>query len=181
MKHLDVIRVAEPVSQLEGWISLYDRLIARHNVHGIARFSRSAFQLQLETPGIIAYKATLNNELVGMVLFFKMNDAIYYHLAGYTTAGYDHRASFGIFFQAIQDFQAMGFKWLNMGGGAGLSDQTGAATSENGLVRFKKGWTTETRTAWLCGKILNPSIYNQLTQQKETDTTHFFPAYRDRL
>lgn len=173
LKKLQISYVSEPLSSLDAWISLYNNLIERHDIKGIARFSHHAFTRQFETPGLRAYQARLDGELVGMVLFYEMGDTVYYHLGAYSEAGYAHRASFGIFLQAIHDFKSRKAKWLNMGSGAGLSE-----SEDNGLVRFKKGWSSDTRIAWFCGKILNHDTYARLAADKPST---FFPAYRSRL
>lgn len=176
LKSLQIERCLQPTDQVDAWNGLYANLIKRHHIKGIAAFSRFAFERQFETPGLIVYQATLDAELAGMVLFYEMDNAVYYHLAAYTELGYAHRASFGIFYRAIQDFQTRNLKWLNMGGGAGMVD-----SDDDGLVRFKKGWTNETRTAWLCGKVLHPPAYRMLSKQNPHASDTFFPAYRSRL
>ncbi len=176
LKTLQIEACPQPSLQVEAWTDLYANLIKRHQIKGISAFSRAAFQKQFETPGLIVYQAMLEDNLAGMVMFYEMDNAVYYHLAAYTDDGYAHRASFGIFYKAIQDFQSKNLKWLNMGGGAGMTD-----SDENGLVRFKKGWTSETRTAWLCGKVLHKPAYQMLSKQNPHASDTFFPAYRSRL
>lgn len=176
LKQLQIGPVADPMSQLDAWVALYDNLIARHNIKGIARFSHDAFTRQFEAPGLQVYQAQLAGEVVGMVLFYEMGDTVYYHLGAYSEAGYAHRASFGIFFRAIEDFQSRHAKWLNLGSGAGLSE-----SEDNGLVRFKKGWSSDTRTAWFCGKILNHTTYAHLAGKSGDQQSSFFPAYRSSL
>ncbi len=175
-KTLHITYVDEPATCLQNWITLYDHLIERHEIEGIARFSHYAFAKQFDTPGLHVYQASLGGEIVGMVLFYQMGETVYYHLGAYSPTGYAHRASFGIFWQAIVDFKSRHARWLNLGSGAGLSE-----SEENGLVRFKKGWASDTRTAWFCGKILNQPIYTQLTSQAAQHQSTFFPAYRSRL
>lgn len=175
-KSLQIERLDNPIQNLDIWTTLYGNLIKRHNIEGITRFSRYAFEQQLNTPGLHAYEALLDDRVAGMVLFYQMGQHVYYHLAAYTDAGYKHRASFGIFYKAIQDFQSQGLRYLNLGSGAGLT-----STEDDGLVRFKKGWATETKTAWLCGKILQPDIYEILNNKGRAQIPNFFPAYRSKL
>ena len=175
-KKLDIERVAQPLECLDSWTTLYDHLVQRHNIQGIASFSVDAFKQQFETPGLIVYRALLDGKVSGMVLFYEMDSTVYYHLGAYSQDGYENRASFGIFLKAINDFKSRNMKWLNLGSGAGTSD-----ANDDGLVRFKKGWASETRTAWFCGKILNHSAYQDLASKTGSLSASFFPAYRNRL
>ena len=171
LKCLDIRREKNPLEVLEEWIALYGELIKRHSIKGIASFSPDSFSVQFNTPGLIVYTARHEDVIVGMVLFFAVHKHVYYHLAAYSPDGYHQKASFGIFRRAIDDFKQEQYEVLNLGGVAGLSDN-----EEDGLTRFKKGWSTHTRTAYLCGKVFNPQAYESLSRGKET--AGFFPAYR---
>ncbi len=175
---LNFVREEQPLSILDDWISMYDNLVERHAIKGVAAFSREAFALQLDTPGIIVYSALQAGVRVGMVLFYVMNNSVYYHLGAYLPAGYENKASFGIFRSALDDFKREGYHFLNFGGGAGLIED-----EEDGLTRFKRGWANEQRTAYLCGAILNHNAYSDLTNALAggSATTSFFPAYRSKL
>jgi len=172
---LTLERIDNPKKYLNKWMELYSALINRHKINGIARFSYNSFKLQFDTLGFVVYTASFINKIVGMVLFFKMDGGVYYHLGAYDEDGYANSASFGIFWQAIQDFAAEGLSWLNLGSGAGLK-----AKSNDGLTRFKKGWSSETRTAYFCGKVFDKQIYDDLNS-RYGQSDHFFPAYRSGI
>lgn len=102
-----------------------------------------------------------------------MGSVAYYHLGAYNDIGYKEKASFALFNTAIQYFSDQNIKWLSLGAGAGVH-----AKSDDGLTRFKRGWSTGTRTAYFGGKILNHQRYDELSLAKHQPTTSFFPAYR---
>ncbi|MEM8488061.1 MAG: GNAT family N-acetyltransferase [Bacteroidota bacterium] len=172
-KALVIQRVAHPGETLDDWSRLYQHLIKRHAIRGAAAFSREAFVMQLKTPGIVVYKAAMDEETVGMVLFYEMGGHVYYHLAAYTGAGYTNKASFGIFQQAFADFSAAGLSVVNLGGGAGLEEN-----ADDGLTRFKRGWASTTAPAYLCGRILDHEAYQKLLAEMPAGQDNFFPAYR---
>ncbi len=58
----------------------------------------------------------------------------------------------------------------DFGGNAGPADDP-----QDGLSRFKQGWTAEVRTAYLCGKILDRELYDRLAGDAGAG---YFPAYR---
>jgi hypothetical protein len=157
----------------EDWLRLYDQLIARHGIRGIAAFSRDSLSRQLEVPGLVALRALRAAETVGIMLWYLRGDVAYYHLAAYSAEGYRHRASFALVWRAIELLAARGVRWLSLGAGAGVE-----ANLADGLTRFKRGWATTTRTAYLCGRICDPERYAELTAATGTERAAWFPAYR---
>ena len=107
-----------------------------------------------------------------MTLWYEQDDVAYYHLAAYSDAGYEHRAAFALFSAALAHFRGR-VDWLALGAGAGA-----AATDDDGLARFKRGWATGTRTAYLCGRVLDPARYRALAGAGAGMAAAYFPAYR---
>jgi Acetyltransferase (GNAT) domain len=174
-KTLEAISVetCSVADSIDEWISLYANLLARHDIHGIARFSNSSFARQSKAPGAVMLRATSEGQTVGMTWWFVAEGVGYYHLGAYSDAGYKLRASFGLFSRAIELFRAEGLRWLDLGAGAGV-----ASDGQDGLSRFKRGWSTDTRTAYLCGRIFNPGRYAEIVKAKGVGSTDYFPAYR---
>jgi hypothetical protein len=90
-------------------------------------------------------------------------------LAAYSDVGYQLKASYALFWHALE-WLAERVSLVSLGGAAGISVET-----QDGLARFKQGWATETRLAYLCGRVLHPERYAALAPSQPTD---FFPAYR---
>jgi hypothetical protein len=163
-----------PSEFLGDWIALYDGLIRRHKIRGVAAFSEDSFALQMMVPGLRVFRATAGGETVGMLLWFLIGDIAYYHLGAYSDAGYRLRASYALFSDSIDYFADAGIGWLNLGAGAGTR-----ATEADGLSRFKRGWSSGTRTAYFCGRIFDPERYREMiSRQSGMPGTGFFPAYR---
>jgi hypothetical protein len=162
-----------PTAHVETWCDLYQELIQRHQIHGIAAFSRGALARQLEVPGIVAFLARRAETIVGMLLWYVHGAVAYYHLAAYNPAGYEVKASFALFGVALDHFTSQGLQWLSLGASAGVH---GAAA--DGLSRFKKGWSTGTRQAYFCGRIFHRARYKELVQERGGATYTYFPAYR---
>jgi hypothetical protein len=168
---IEVERVAAAQALLEEWSLLYANLIERRAITGIAAFSRDSFARQLRVPGITAFRATRGGQTVGINLWYAGHAVGYYHLGAYSEEGYRLRASFALFWRAIEHFAAAGLKWLDLGAGAGAAND-----GTDGLTRFKRGWANTTRMAYLCGRIFDRAKYRQLTDAK--DAKDYFPAYR---
>jgi hypothetical protein len=62
---------------------------------------------------------------------------------------------------------------MDLGGGAGFGDD-----SNDGLSKFKRGWSNAERAVYLCGRIFDQAAYDSLAQQRTIGTTAYFPAYR---
>lgn len=157
----------------EDFCRLYEVLIARHRIRGIAAFSHSSLRAQLAVRGVEIFRAHEQGETVGMAVFFRHGDVAYYHLAAYADRGYRLRASFALFWYAFERLASEGVRQVGLGAGAGLD---GEGTS--GLVRFKAGWASGTRQSYLCGRIFQPDLYAELARASGTQHSSFFPAYR---
>ena len=158
---------------LDEWINLYATLIERHNIKGISAFSRKAFAEQFQVPGLILLRAVQDGVALGITLWIVQDGIAYYHLGAYSQQGYQERASFALFWTALELFAEMGLKWLCLGAGAGVQGDL-----SDGLSRFKSGWATGTRTAYFCGRIFDNERYRAIVQQRQVLVTSYFPAYR---
>jgi hypothetical protein len=174
LREVEIELCPEPQQHLDEWADLYSNLIKRHNIRGLAAFSRTSFAGQLKVPGLLMFRARHGPTTVGMSLWYVQGEVAYYHLAAWSDLGYSLRASYAMFWMVIQHFAAAGnVRWLNLGAGAGL--KTDAA---DGLTRFKRGWATGTRTAYFCGRILDPARYEEIARAKGASAANYFPAYR---
>ena len=169
---VEVEKCPRPLAFLDEWVNLYQTLVDRHNITGMAAFSRNSFAGQLSVPGIVVFRAVENGTTVGMLLWYEQDQRAYYHLGAYSIRGYEIGASFALFEYAIRYFCSQQFKWLNLGAGAGTG------TGNSGLSRFKKGWSTDVRTVYFCGRIFDRQKYQQLVEATNTHSTDYFPAYR---
>lgn len=168
---VDVERCSDPTALRDVWIDLYANLVRRHGIRGPAAFTPGSLAAQLAVPGIVALRADRAGETVGMTLWYEQDDVAYYHLGAYSDAGYAHRAAFAIFAAAIEHFRGR-VRWLSLGAGAGATND-----GTDGLTRFKRGWATDTRTAYLCGRIVDARAYAELAQASP-DARGYFPVYR---
>jgi len=183
-RDLAVEECADPLRWLDDWCTLYQNLCARHEIRGLPALSRAAFRCQLAVPGLLALRASAGAETLGMVLWYRQGDVAYYHLAAYSDEGYRQRASFPLFWLAFERLAAAGVRWAGLGAGPSSSSpspsSSGAAASQgtDGLVRFKRGWSTGTRTTYLCGRIFRPDTYRALARERGFEESRYFPAYR---
>lgn len=162
----------EPRRYRDDWVRLYQDLIDRHGIRGISAFSPLSLERQLEVPGLVMQRAVHEGATVGIVLWYVTDTVAYYHLGAYSPEGYELRAAFAIFSTALEFFRGK-VGDLALGAGAGARPDP-----ESGLDRFKAGWATGTRPAYLCGRILDPDLYARLAAGGASSDTGYFPAYR---
>ena len=163
----------EPRNWATIWNNLYGTVVQRHDIRGLPRFSNSAFARQLGVPGLVMFRAVYRNEVVAMALWYAQGEVAYYHLGASNDLGYSLRASYGVFWRSLEFFQAAGLTAVHLGAAAGRHD------TANGLSRFKRGWATDQRTAYLCGRIFDHTRYEALTAATDRVDSIYFPAYRD--
>jgi len=174
LRQVAVERCEQPSSCLDDWTRLYSALTQRHQITGIRAFSRHSFAKQLGVPGMICFRALRYGQTIGMILWYVQNGVAYYHLGGYTDDGYELRASFALFRKALEYFAELGLKYASLGAAAGLG-----SAADDGLSRFKRGWSTGVRTAYICGRIFDRHEYDRLVRACGVADTSYFPAYRE--
>ncbi|HYG36532.1 MAG TPA: hypothetical protein VEC99_17195 [Clostridia bacterium] len=172
LQQVQVEQCGSPQQFAREWTALYAALVERHQIKGLSDFSDATLEKQLGVPGTVAFRAISEGVTIGMILWYVQGDVGYYHLAAYNDFGYELRASFALFARSIEFFSNR-LRFLNLGAGAGVYN-----SSEDGLTRFKRGWSTGTRTAYLCGRVFDHQKYDQLVRAKCGLATDYFPPYR---
>ena len=173
LQRLHVERCENPTELIDEWVELYANLIKKHNIKGMQAFSRPSFYQQLNVPGIVVFRAIHEETTVGMLLWYVQGEVAYYHLGAFSDLGYELRTSFALFWAAIEYFTDQELRWLSLGAGAGVNNN-----SSEGLTRFKHGWSNVTRTVYFCGRIFNHTRYSEIVKIKGVSTDDYFPAYR---
>jgi len=173
LKRLRVERCEDATTYIGDWSTLYEHLIRRHGITGIRAFSRGAFAAQFKVPGLVAFRASYQDTTVAMALAYIRDNVAYIHLSACDPLGYKMDASSALYWRLIEHCRDRGLKWLNLGAGAGVS-----ADETDGLTRFKRGWSTGTRTVYFCGRIFNRPAYDQIVKSKGLQDSVYFPAYR---
>jgi hypothetical protein len=165
--NVQVIRLRD---YLEEWFKLYQHLTVKHNVNPKAAFPFSYFEALAAMDDFITIGAFENEQLTSAHIWLQYNGYVYAHLAASNDRGYATSAAYAIYDFALHYFNQNGAKIINLGGAAGTENNF------SGLSFVKKGFSNQEATAYICGKILQPEQYQQLT--KQLPAHHFFPAYR---
>lgn len=153
--------------------SLYSTLIKRHQIQGIQRLSEAVIEAHLSVSGAVVTEARDEQGVAGAAIWYQCGPHGYLHLHAQAPRAYAQRTSYALYAAALDYFTGK-VTWLDYGGAAGLSDDSGS-----GLAQFKKGWSTQTQPSFLCGAILNHDVYTKLVADTDSFDSAYFPAYRD--
>lgn len=159
-----------PIDYLDEWVDLYDLAIKRHDIRGMRAFSRAAFEMQLQAPGLVMCRASREGRTVGLSVALISGEVAHGHLVSVNEEGYAMRASSAIMWTLMEHLKGR-IRWLNLGG---VPDAEQDKT--NGLEKFKLGWSSERRCSYLCGRIFDHTAYEQLSESQNRSA--FFPIYR---
>jgi hypothetical protein len=171
--HNTEIRIeADPLALAPQWTNLYAVLIGQVGITGLRRFSPEIFRRMLAVPGTVLFTAWDGGTLLGADWYFEDGDRIYAHLSAYAESGYARAVSYPMMDAALRHFAARGARVLDLGG-VPLVEGGG-----RGLAQFKQGWSTRTLPCRLCGRVLNPARYAELTAAASPLSAEYFPRYR---
>lgn len=162
------VEVVSLAQRLDDWRRLYAGLVARRGISGAADFPDAYFEALAADPRMVAFAAFSQEACVGMAIWFEAQGVVYNHLGAADDVGYAEGANYAIYDAAICHFEGQGV--VNLGGGAGLPGQG------DGLSAFKRGFANAEAQAYVCGAILDPGRYAELSAGRSSEG--FFPAYR---
>ena len=120
---------------------------------------------------------TENNVLASAALVLKKNKVAHYHLSGTNREHTKLCATNLMLHQIAMDLKQQGYDFFHLGG---------AASSQEGLYRFKKKFSNDRKDYYVCKRIFKPKVYDDLNQQiikdkelyNQTIDKGFFPLYR---
>ena len=153
---------------------LHQHLVEKHKISGMGNMTLSMLQQQLMAPGTLISTAENNGDLLGAMILMVNDDKCFWYLAATDARAYKAKTNYALIYNTLIHLEGLGIKWINLGGNAGEQDD-----ESNGLSRFKNKWANEERYSLLCGDIINPKIYKQLSHSVKQDRENpYFPAYR---
>jgi hypothetical protein len=177
LKKIQVQHCPDPIQYLDEWTELYQHLIDRHVLQGIKAFSRSSFEKQLRVPKPIIIRALHDGQPVAAHVWYVQGEVAYSHLLAVSPEGYELNASYAVYWEAITratEIFGPAVRWLNLGAGAGVD-----IGADDGLTRFKRGWTDVTRPVFFCCRVLDEDKYAALVAATGRRHPAYFPAYRE--
>ena len=163
------VEIVSLADHLGDWTRLYDGLVERRAISGVAAFHEAYFVALSRETRMIALAAYVDEEISAMAIWFEHAGIAYNHLGASNALGYASGANYALYDAAIAHFSQAAK--LNLGGGAGLRDDP-----SDGLAFFKRGFANAEARAMLCGAVLDHARYAALVQDRPQ--TDYFPSYR---
>ena len=152
----------------------YQNLVKRHNISGVTDYSKGQIRQLIDVPGAVLFETLYYKSIfhipytINYSLFYIDGDDVYYHLSAQNDEGYKLASNFVMMHTAITFFKSLGLNKLLLGAVADTS-------AGNGLQRFKKGFSTESRWNHIVKYVVNNEKYVELSEGKTGD---YFPLYR---
>ncbi|MGY1635482.1 hypothetical protein ACI78V_02370 [Geodermatophilus sp. SYSU D00742] len=169
-RSVDVEVLLVPLRHLDDWVTLCSGLVARHRLGGIHGSPRESLKRKLQLRGMVALRADRGGAIVAMTLWLVDWERAH-HLGASSDAGRQVSACCASFAAGLEGLGDDGVRFVDFGGVAG------AGHKEDGLSRFKSGWPTEERPAYLWGLVFDETSYATLTAATRA-SGEWFPAYR---
>jgi len=161
----------DPRAHVDEWFELFTHLVARHGVRGLRAFSHRCFERQARIPGFLMVRARYRGRTVGVQTLYTNDDVAYGHIMAMNEEGYELSASYAMTWIALEHLVGK-VRYIDIGGTSGVVDR-----ENDGLFAYKRGWTSTTRPAYFCGRILDPEQYSEISPQSAR-AGGYFPAYR---
>jgi hypothetical protein len=168
------------LSALNVFIDAYTETMRRNNADARYFFQRDYFQ---DLHGLLDGHLHLfvarssSGAVLSSALIFSCGEILQYHL-GATPDEYVRQSAIKLVLAEVARWgMERGYRWLHLGGGVG-------AAADDGVFRFKRGFSDNTHPFRTARLIVIPEIYDQLVARRagwaaaSTAATNYFPAYR---
>ena len=167
--------VVDEWSHYDQFVEIYRQTMERLGAKSCYFFDRSYFDatrndLRGQTH-LVTVMSSHGSRVVAGGLFFREEDRVQYHLAGWDPAYAEYSPSKLVLWSAIRWANDTGASCLHLGGGLGAR--------EDELFRFKRGFTDRRLPFYTLGVTADRAVYDRLVRASgaASDET-YFPAYR---
>lgn len=161
------VQVFSLKDHLNEWLALYENLIAHRELKGVQAFDANHAVCLSDLSGVVAVGAWHHGNLVSAHIWVHHEKRVHSHLAASNARGYELGAAYAVNAFSLNYFQDSTL--VNLGGSAGVGEQ-------DGLYRFKKGFSNAHALSHICGAILDQDAYKKLSEKLPESS--FFPRYR---
>lgn len=171
----DFRRVEKPATRARVLWELNQVILKRRNATQEAQLSQETLATQLTLPGVTLFEAHDERGVQAAACFMEVGEYAYAHLLGSSNQARDRFVVYGLYGHAL-DYYQQRVQAIDFGGAVGIN-----SCSQDGLSQFKQGWCNQTGISYLCCKILNRDLYQEICRRRDTEGSAFFPAYRSSI
>lgn len=165
-------RVENPASYATELSRLNKVILDRTQIGKTTALSVNTLQIQMSQNGVRLFKAENCDGVQGLALFMITDQKAYAYLLGATNEARSDHVIYGLYGYALDSLKSE-VEVVDFGGNPGWSDDPA-----DNVVQFKKLWTNQIATSFICGKIFDRNVYAQLCAKNRSSRSKFFPSYR---
>ena len=158
---------------IEKFINLYNMTMQKNGAIDFYYFKKEYFENLFKLKDIELHSVIYNNKIINMIITFKNNNILYYHLGGTNSNYYSLNPNPFIFDCIIQNNYKK-VKYLYLGGGT-------TSNKDDSLLQFKQKFSKLTKPFYISGKIYNKKLYNKyisLWEEQSNKDVKYFLKYR---
>jgi hypothetical protein len=163
---------------IDAFIKLYKKTMRKNKAGDFYFFDDSYFEELMKIDSIELYEVKYKDKIVSMGIFIFDKEIAYYHLSANSQESYKLNANYFLLNQIFYLAKDRGVKSFILGGGAGSSP-------EDGLLRFKKKFSSNVTPFNIGGMIHNEEIYEKYgriwSEQYPQDRSELFLHYRQKI
>lgn len=152
---------------------LYNITMQKNNASDFYFFDKRYFENLFELRGVELHTVVYNGEVINMVVVFKNDGKLYYHL-GATNPDYYSLNTNPFIFDCIIKNNCNKAKYLYLGGGT-------TSNKDDSLLKFKQKFSSLTKQFYISGKIYNNEFYSKykkVWEQQSKEEIKYFLKYR---
>ena len=154
-----VIKVSRSIHNFQ---EIYEKTMCRLSASEYLRFSSEYFahlaNIVQNSDEILIFEVHRHNQCIAASMIFNEKNALHYHLGGMDKDFKEFYPSVYLFSEVIKFGNSRNRKILHLGGGLSM-DQN------DGLFRFKKGFSRTTLDFYIGKKIHNHPVYKELSEK----------------
>jgi lipid II:glycine glycyltransferase (peptidoglycan interpeptide bridge formation enzyme) len=168
------VKKAETEDDILEFVDIYHENMRRLNAEDNYFFENEYFinfckQTDFKTD-ILLVEELESGKIIAGSMFIKTNGFVQFHLSGTRTEYLRLRPSKLFLDEMRNEATAENFKYFNLGGGKGSSNDS--------LFEFKSSFSKDFRTFNIWKYIVNQTVYNELSSKTANENKAFFPLYR---
>lgn len=145
----------------EEFIEMYIETMQRVNSNAYLYFNKEYFDRLFKLKNIIQFMVEYNKKPIASSICFYSKEYFHYHLGASKKDYLNHRPNDFLFKRMISFSKLKNCKYIHFGGGSTSFDN-------DGLYRFKKGFSNDSSNFCIGKKIHNHDVYDEVIRQWES-------------
>lgn len=159
---------------LDNFIELYEKTMKKNEASSFYFFSKKYYENLLNNKNIKLYEIKKDNEIISSAFFMFDSNFGHYHLSANDYENRKYNANYFILDQLFEFAKQNNKKYFILGGGT-------TSSPEDTLLKFKKKFSSLTKSFYISGKVYNREIYSKyidIWEKASIENIKYFLKYR---